>query len=75
MYKTPDTPLATFLIHQGFPLDTITYKNGQAFFMFPNNSDVLQQSVSQYKNGTATVNIRLYLDINRDLVKRIKGGI
>ena len=75
MYKTSDTPLATFLIHQGFTLDIITYKNGQAFFVFPNNSDVLQQSVSQYKNGTAIVNLRSYIDINRDLIKRIKEGI
>ncbi len=78
-YPTSDTPLAAYLVHEGFNLIIITYEpraNGKqkATYIFE-NSLKLQEHVSLYNRGEATINIALYEHAKNSLLDRIFRGL
>ena len=78
LYPTNETPLAAYLIQAGFPLLEITYQikpNGkrQATFLF-NDTTELQNHITLFQSGTATINLVLYERTKTSLLDLIMGG-
>ena len=78
-YLTTETPLATYLIIEGFTLLIIRYepkKNGkqQAIFAFE-DSPKLQEYISLYYHLEATVNISVYEYTKSSLTNRFMRGL
>ena len=74
-FRTDQTPIAAYLIAEGFSLlDTETNLRGFTEFLFENNSKHLAECVKNYQSGNATVNPDTYIRIYQDLIKRIKRG-
>ncbi len=77
-YSTSDTPLAAYLISQGFPLAQIDYSNPRYEFIFDNgNLDIeqIKESSLSYLTGKARVDPAVYTMILRKLnrILRNKG--
>ncbi len=78
-FLTTDTPLAAYLIQEGFTLLIIQYeekRNGKqrATFSFDDSSK-LQDCVRLYNCGSATVNLALYEHAKSSLIDRIMRGL
>ena len=72
-YRTHDTPLAAFLLTEGFKLSRIDYNEKQAIFTFlRDGTEDLDNAIMQYQAGTAKGNIVLFYNSYRSLVRRIK---
>lgn len=78
-YRTSDTPLAAYLIQDGYSLLIIEYeerRNGKlrATFVFE-DSGTLSEKVSLYNRGDATINLALYEHAKSTLLDRIMRGL
>lgn len=78
-YLTSETPLAAYLIQEGFDLLIITYqptRNGKprAFYHFEDTAP-LRTCVSLYNRGEATINLALYEHAKNSLLDRIHRGL
>lgn len=67
-YSTTDTPLAAYLIIEGFPLQSITYEGKRAIFHFEKN---VMNSVRLYMSGDAIVNLSKYEYTRKQLLNQI----
>ena len=69
-YKTSDTPLAAWLLSQGFKLQGVARPDPNSirtFFTF-DDSPELQQSIITFQSGVAAGNIMAYQNAYRYLV-------
>jgi len=78
-FRTTDTPLASFLIQEGFDLLIIEYedrRNGKprATFVFQDTAK-LRENTSLYNRGDATINIARYEHVKSTLLDRIMRGL
>ena len=78
-YLTTETPLAAYLIQEGFTLLIIRYEpktNGkqQATFAFK-DTPKLREYISKYNRGEATTNLALYEHAKSSLIDRIMRGL
>jgi hypothetical protein len=73
-FRSPDTPLAVYLITEGFTLADLVWEKGngkpQAFFLFE-DSTALRELVRLYNRGEAKVNISLYDHTKKTLLDRM----
>lgn len=75
-----DTPLASFLVLQGFDLLEIRYSDNerlnkrQGTFYFQDAPE-LRQNVINYNRGEAMVNLALYERTRNNLLDRIMRGL
>lgn len=74
-FSTSDTPLAAYLISEGFELLRIDYEGFRAFFVFDGSDEILQRVVSDYNRAVALGNIVAYEKARKGLVARVKGEI
>ncbi len=79
-FRTTETPLAAYLIQEGFNLVIIEYHTlpsgkNQATFIFENDTHKLKECVSLYNRGEATINIALYEHSKSRLIDRIMRGL
>lgn len=75
-YRTTETPLAAYLIQEGFNLLIIEYEppskgKRRATFVFENNTIKLREHVSVYNRGEAMINLALYEHAKSSLIDRI----
>ena len=75
-FHTSDTPLAAYLVQEGFELLIINYtprKNGRnlATFVFRNDSTRLEECVSLYNRGEATANVVLFEHARQKLMEHL----
>ena len=80
VFRTTETPLAAYLITEGFDLLILEYAKlpsgkNQATFVFDNNTPKLKELVSLYNMGVATMNIALYEHAKARLIDRIMRGL
>lgn len=72
-YRTHDTPLAAYLLLEGFQLERIEYMGEKATFVFAGaQADGFYRAILQYHAGLAQGNIVSYYSVYRHLVRRIK---
>jgi hypothetical protein len=79
-YLTADTPLAAYLVTEGFNLIEITYDikpNGRkrATYHFSNNDARLNQCVDLFNRSQATINLVLYEHAKASLLDRVMRGL
>ena len=72
-YKTPDTPLAAYLIYLGFPLVDAKLNHNKYYFHFDSDHNGFQEAIFAFKSGNAQGNIPAYSDAYQRLVDIIKG--
>jgi len=73
--RITSTPLASYLLTEGFTLQDIVFDNsGYATFFFNNNSPQLQERIRDFELLRATANATLLIENYQKLVKRIKRG-
>ena len=73
-FTTTDTPLAAYLITEGFTLLDMVFEGKVAKFIFPNDSDSLTQSIKDFGLMRATSNAYMLIQNYQALVKRIYRG-
>ena len=70
-FVTTDTPLATYLITQGFE-PQISIEKRKVSFVFSNSTDEFQNAVTKFNSGFALGNIPQYHDTYQRLIKMIR---
>lgn len=79
-YATTETPLAAFLLLEGYTLRMITYKDKpnrispQATFIF-GKGEFFDDRIRLYNIGQADVNLAAYEHTKSSLINRIKRGL
>lgn len=73
--KISDTPLAVYLITEGYKVKDIEYKGQRAYMVFPNDCEALQESIKLFQRGSATTNANNFIHNYKQLVYRIKNQI
>lgn len=72
-FSTSDTPLAAYLLSQGFNLTDVNYSEPRVAFIFDNSNGRLQEHVRLFLSGKALVEPARYLSNYRMLVGRARG--
>jgi len=73
IFRTSDTPLAAYLIEQGFGTPEIEYNNGsRAFFIFSRENSKIEQAIADYDRAKAKGNIVLFFQAYQTLLRRIR---
>ena len=71
-FKTDDTPLAAFLVTEGFTILDILFNGSRAYFLFSNDDPVFEQDVKDFRLLRATTNAAQIISNYQELVKRTK---
>lgn len=71
-YTTSDTPLATYLICEGFTLTDINYDKPRYEFVFADDADQIPPFASKYISGKALVDPATFTRVNRKLLRCVK---
>lgn len=75
VYKTDQTPLAAYLITEGYKLLDIIFDGRRATFLFPNDDSKLQSLVHEFELLRASTSDAFSLINNyQQLIKRIRRG-
>lgn len=75
-YRTTHTPLAAYLVSEGFDLLTIEYDQSEkGTYVFNNHDCKLREFVSQFNRGDAVGNIAMYEHAKGELLNRVKHGL
>lgn len=75
-YRTTDTPLAAYLMSQGFDILIIEYDDGgRATYIFSNDSTQLKEHIKLFKLGKAESNITAYERARNALLVKIHRGL
>lgn len=74
-YTTDQTPLAAYLMTEGFTLKDTTFNDKIATFIFLDNSTRLQECAQDFEMLRAVANAALLIRNYQDLIKRIRRGI
>ena len=75
-YRTSETPLAAFLVSEGFQLLIIEYDNrDRGTYVFDDIDPKLAELVSLYRQCKAMGNIAIYEHARNSLVDRVKRGL
>ena len=69
-YPTSDTPLASYLITEGYLLESIDYSRPRFVFHFRNSSEI-QKTAASYISGNALTDPSAYIRINKQLLTTI----
>lgn len=72
-YRTSETPLAAYLMSEGFILLDVEH-NDRSVFIFKNDTPKLQETVRLYQSGQAKGNIAVFFNAYKRLLRRIKEG-
>jgi len=69
------TPLAAYLLTEGFTLQDIIFdKKGYATYLFNNDSPKLKERINDFELLRATTNATLLIENYQKLVKRVRRG-
>ena len=74
VYRTSDTPLATYLVISGFPLQSVDYSGIRYNFEFARSPDV-EAHASLYITGKALCDPMAFDRVNRKLLRIIRKQI
>jgi len=74
LYKTSDTALASYLITQGFILQSVDYSLPRFEFSFPQSPEI-QDHATKYVTGKALTNPDVFNRINRKLLRIVRERI
>lgn len=76
IYRTTFTPLAAWLITEGFELLEADFSDPRSVvFLFKNDTQALEQAVMDYKTTRAVGNINLFYENYRKLLAKISLGV
>lgn len=70
VFKTSDTPLASFLITEGYPLLDSIEDNGRTYWLFSNDNPKLQSTIKDFQLLTAITNAAQVIFNYQKLVKQ-----
>lgn len=73
-YRTDQTPLAAYLLTEGFTLLHTDYSGRFTAFIFENDSVRLTECVRDFESLKAQVNPTIYIRNYQALIKSIKRG-
>tara|TARA_Y100000310_G_scaffold166912_1_gene166613 strand:- start:5170 stop:5427 length:258 start_codon:yes stop_codon:yes gene_type:complete len=74
VFQTSNTPLAAYLVTEGYAIIDVVFNGSKAFFLFANDSDKLQQQVKDFELLRAPTNAAQIVFNYQELVKRTKRG-
>ena len=75
LFKTDDTPLAAYLVTEGFSLIDVIFEGYKAFFLFSNDNAEFHELVKDFQLLRAKSNNAAQLISNfKELIKRTKRG-
>ena len=72
IYKTDNTPLAAFLITEGFPLIDIMFTGRYANYLFADGDAKLHELIKEFTLLRAHANAFQLISNYQELIKRIK---
>ena len=73
-FKTSDTALASYLITQGFILQSVDYSQPRFEFIFPDSLET-KEHASKYLIGKALTNPAVFNKVNRKLLRIVRQKI
>ncbi len=72
VFRTSETPLAAFLVSQGFTLLRIEYEGKRGFYVFPDNDFCLIEAQKNFAMHKAVGNICAYEAARQELTEKVK---
>jgi len=75
IFKTNDTPLAAYLVTEGYLIVDTIIVNGITFFLFPNDDPKIQELIKDFQLLRASTNASQIIYNYQELVKRIRRGL
>lgn len=75
VFKTSETPLAAFLVTEGFAIIDVIFNGSKAFFLFANDSPKLQTKIKDFQLIRATTNAAQLIANYQQLVGQAKRGV
>lgn len=75
VFKTDDTPLAAFLITEGYSLIDIIFNGRFANYLFSNDDPDMQALVKDFQLLRAKTNAAQIIFNYQELIKRAKRGV
>jgi len=75
VFKTDDTPLAAYLITEGYQLVDILFDKRYATYLFFNDDPKLTASVKEFQLFQAKANASQLIFNYQELIKRVKRGV
>lgn len=73
-FKTDDTPLAAYLVTEGYQVLDIIFNGSRAYFLFANDDQKFQQFIKDFQLLRATSNAAQLIFNYQELVKRTRRG-
>lgn len=74
IFKTDDTPLAAYLVTQGYALLDVIFNGSKAYFLFQNDDLTFQSQVKDFQLLRAEAPAAQLLNNFKELIKRTKRG-
>ena len=74
-FRTSSTPLAAYLISEGFIIESTIQENGKVFFLFEDDNETFAKCVRDYELGRAMGNIAVFFNAYRSLLKQVHAEI
>lgn len=74
LFKTSETPLAAFLVTEGFAIVDVIFNGSKAFFLFANEGKKLQANIEDFQLLRAKTNAAQLISNYQQLVSRTKRG-
>ena len=74
VFKTSDTPLAAYLVTEGYAIIDIIFNGSKAFFLFVNDDQELLKRIKDFQLLNATTNAAQIVFNYQQLVGRTKRG-
>ncbi len=72
-FRTSDTPLAAYLVSEGFGTPDIEFPNGsRAFFILSHDNPKIKEYIKDFDTTKAEGNIVLFFQAYQRLLRRIK---
>lgn len=74
IFKTSETPLAAYLVTEGYAVIDVIFNGTKAFFLFSNDNPELQEKIKDFQLLRATTNASQLIYNYQQLVGRTKRG-
>lgn len=74
VFKTQDTPLAAYLITEGYPVLDIIYNGRIAYYLFTNSDPLMQEHIKDFQLLRAKTNASQIIFNYQELIKRYRRG-
>lgn len=73
-FKTDNTPLAAYLVTEGYTLLDVIFNGNRAYFIFADDDPTLESHIKDFQFLRATTNASQVIFNYQELVKRTRRG-